>query len=86
MKNRINSAKILVQDDGTLILGDEDLIAMERDFSVQPFAGAGNSNCTNAGCGGSTNGVCQNNLCGGNSNSTCANIGSSCQDLNHWQF
>lgn len=82
MHRTLKAQSIAIADDGAVVLHDDELIALERDFQSEPVAaGLSNGNCTNASCGGVSNDVCQNNLCGTNVNFiACVNIGASCAD------
>jgi hypothetical protein len=81
MKPRFDIANVEIANDGLITLNDNELIALERDFSDETMAGAANSNCTNPNCNNQTNEVCRNTLaCGTNTNSTCTNDGRDCHD------
>ena len=75
MERMLDSSHIGVTSDGAVVLLDDELIALERDFSVQAMAGGSNPSCSNSGCGnGSINTVCQNGGCSDSaSNSACVN-------------
>ncbi|SHH62696.1 hypothetical protein [Massilia sp. CF038] len=73
-------SKISLGADGTVELGDEDLITLEGSASTliagggnNIYCGGVNSTCSNTFCGGSTNSSsCSNNWsCGGTSNNRC---------------
>ena len=87
MPKAIDSKSIGIVSDGVVVLGDDDLIALELDFRAQPFAAAGgytNPRCSNVECGaGSSNEVCQNQGCDDNAvNGGCVNT--SCKAaINH---
>lgn len=83
---RINVEAIDVDSDGRVILNDDELIAIEKNFQVEPISGGENQGCGNGPCHGSDNSYCTNSQCGGNYNhGECVNGGANCTDLHHVQ-
>lgn len=88
MAAKIDPRNIEILADGCVVLKDEELLVLEREFNHDVAAGATappNGSCSNPSCdAGSSNDVCQNSSCGDLAqNGACVN--NKCQGPNHVQ-